>query len=779
MIFLDNNAKAPLRPHFFEGPEVREAIGMITIYLKTGDAERRQTDVPTLWKMPLDQSVLGALSIWSSGRCAFCEAARQDLMPYRFRPPGYAEPIETANGKDSYLALCFAWSNFFPICPDCRPNNPADFPVTGARARFSHTRDPGLDLDEKPVLLYPGGIAQPLRTFRISPSGRLIGLNAKAQHTIKHFNLNAGQLGARRADNLRSLIEAIDSHVLRPQPKWAELFEEEEFGGIRYLYLRRLMKTLEKQESLPSLRNNRLADLQRALIEWGKRVDLTEALQVVAEQLTREDQVGADEQREPAATRSRRAFSASRLKSVSIHNFKSLEELSFELPEALASDIVPSPSSLDGAVTEAPCLLILGENATGKSSILEAIALACFRHSDIDALDLKPDDVRLNPRYLGSGNSIAEVSESLVSLTFHDGGGRNLVIDGRSHAAMPFRIEAIGTSAPLIFAYGAHRRYGQMERIDRERHFDTLFRHDKQLSNPEPWLRQLAKADEPSLNEVVSALRYIIKIDGEFETITFESRETGAPPVGTIRVRKQRSSGTVSIVSQPLELASSGYRAILALVCDVLKGLMEAGECDARTARLSSAIVLIDEIEAHLHPRWKLGVIAGLRRALPRATFIITSHDPLCLHGMFNGEVIALNRYFNADGEGRGLDERVEQVGSFSNIEAMTIEQLLTSDLFQLLSADNSRTEHKYAQMADILSREGEGLPWDEADALARFRADIGGALPFGRSDVSTLVQEAVADYLRERRHLKTKDLNHARERAKEAVKNHLRTLLS
>lgn len=40
----------------------------------------------------------------------------------------------------------------------------------------------------------------------------------------------------------------------------------------------------------------------------------------------------------------------------------------------------------------------------------------------------------------------------------------------------------------------------------------------------------------------------------------------------------------------------------------------------------SLGIVLIDEIETHLHPRWKMQVVSALRRAMPQVQFIFTTH---------------------------------------------------------------------------------------------------------------------------------------------------------
>ena len=54
--------------------------------------------------------------------------------------------------------------------------------------------------------------------------------------------------------------------------------------------------------------------------------------------------------------------------------------------------------------------------------------------------------------------------------------------------------------------------------------------------------------------------------------------------------------------------------------------------------------VLLDEIETHLHPEWKIRVVSVLRELFPALRFIATTHDPLCLRGLQSGETHLLRR---------------------------------------------------------------------------------------------------------------------------------------
>src|SRR3546814_20575292 len=75
-----------------------------------------------------------------------------------------------------------------------------------------------------------------------------------------------------------------------------------------------------------------------------------------------------------------------------------------------------------------------------------------------------------------------------------------------------------------------------------------------------------------------------------------------------------------------------------------MRGLVGTGDEKGSSLANARALVLVDEIEAHLHPRWKLRIMKGLREALPNVTFIVTTHDPLCLRGLGANEVMVLRR---------------------------------------------------------------------------------------------------------------------------------------
>jgi hypothetical protein len=184
------------------------------------------------------------------------------------------------------------------------------------------------------------------------------------------------------------------------------------------------------------------------------------------------------------------------------------------------------------------------------------------------------------------------------------------------------------------------------------------------------------------------------------------------------------------------------------------------------------AVVLIDEVEAHLHPRWKIQIMSALRSALPKVTFIATTHDPLCLRGMEDGEVIVMHRVASQMGADSEWPVMVEQVVRLPKVSQLTIEQLLTSDFFGLASTDQPGIERELAMFADLLTARASGhaLTEDQQLAWTRFEQDISEALPVGTTEVQRLVQEAVKEYLRSRRQISSDNLGKLRDKARRNI---------
>ncbi|HCH6462473.1 TPA: AAA family ATPase [Vibrio parahaemolyticus] len=77
---------------------------------------------------------------------------------------------------------------------------------------------------------------------------------------------------------------------------------------------------------------------------------------------------------------------------------------------------------------------------------------------------------------------------------------------------------------------------------------------------------------------------------------------------------------------------SDGIKNILAMIADIAyRAVLLNGHLGEEAARKSPGIVMIDEVDMHLHPQWQQTVIGSLREAFPKIQFIVTSHSPQVL----------------------------------------------------------------------------------------------------------------------------------------------------
>lgn len=93
----------------------------------------------------------------------------------------------------------------------------------------------------------------------------------------------------------------------------------------------------------------------------------------------------------------------------------------------------------------------------------------------------------------------------------------------------------------------------------------------------------------------------------------------------------------------PLQLVSQGTFSVLAIIGTIYSFLKRMYP-ESKNFKNEPGIIMIDEIDAHLHPSWHQKIIGLLRRTFPRVQFIITAHSPLIIAGAFKRESAVLRK---------------------------------------------------------------------------------------------------------------------------------------
>jgi predicted ATP-binding protein involved in virulence len=104
---------------------------------------------------------------------------------------------------------------------------------------------------------------------------------------------------------------------------------------------------------------------------------------------------------------------------------------------------------------------------------------------------------------------------------------------------------------------------------------------------------------------------------------------------------------------------------------------------------------LIDEIDLHLHPKWQRTIMSYLSERFVNTQFIVTAHSPLIVQAAENANIVVLKR----ESDGVVIHQETQDV------QGWRIDQLLTSDLFDLKSARSPHYESLLKQRRQILSK--------------------------------------------------------------------------
>jgi uncharacterized protein (TIGR02646 family) len=546
------------------------------------------------------------------GKCAYCEteiAASGVSEIDMFRPKAGSLNDDGSFAPDHYWWLTYEWFNLYLSCRQCNRHKGSRFPVKGLRVKVPKGAKAQLgaswyvkDLKtEKPFLLDPCEKGfNPDQHFVFDPeTGVVAGLTTRGKVSIEVFDLNRGDLLRKRQYRLKQVVTLVN--MLAPGANLGPPIEAlkqaqnaaGEFAAAQRQVIRRLL--LERRK-VPEVRRA-LTDL--GIIDVRKPLRRPSHLYVQSEQVrkivstSRSEKIAREKQKAERA-----GLNPQYITRIEIHNFRVIKDLDLSFP----------PPDQD----EKSWTVLLGENGVGKSSILKAVALALQDKEYLSSGVLDPATILRS----GTRKGYVRVHMTDYSKPFE------VLFDNKT-----FQKTNDNQLQTYVFGYGSTRLLPHSDYkpaltkgvVRTENLFDPFL----PLVNARSWMLSLGSR---SFGYTALALKDLLlrkKNDRLFRR------------KGKIKLRLGEFESSV-----PLELLSDGYQSMVALTADILKVMLETWP----TADKAQGIVLLDEIDVHLHPRWKVEVVNRLRRTFPYVQFLVTTHDPLCLMGTQPGEVHVLER---------------------------------------------------------------------------------------------------------------------------------------
>jgi predicted ATP-binding protein involved in virulence len=291
--------------------------------------------------------------------------------------------------------------------------------------------------------------------------------------------------------------------------------------------------------------------------------------------------------------------------------------------------------------------LILGDNGDGKSTLLKSLAMGLCDESSAAGLqrELPGELVRKSSKRgmiileLEGKKGKYKIQTSIKSLKAFERVQQTVYLNGKKSNQNLFPWQDI-----FVCGYGPGRQTKGTDDLDEYIAIDavyTLFRYYEPLQNPElaVWrlvekARRRAGSDREKqadyakqmLEQIRELLKHVLNLD--------QKDEVFITPTG-IEIKGHWGRNKLSTLGD-------GYRATVTWVMDFLSWRMLSGKSlDPLTM---SGIVLVDEIEQHLHPRWQINIMKLLQEAFPRIQFIATTHSPLVASGSEHCAVYALKQ---------------------------------------------------------------------------------------------------------------------------------------
>ncbi len=389
--------------------------------------------------------------------------------------------------------------------------------------------------------------------------------------------------------------------------------------------------------------------------------------------------------------------------------------------------------------------LVLGENGVGKTTLLQCLAWMRPVPDPSGEYAGQPDSCSLEPALDGEENNvlnslIRDGSCLPVSLKAEFGLGQLDCPDSHHSSAcatttFAFSTEggemsekqenrsSAGENVTLppdlpIFGYGATRSPGTL-RWDKDKSPDpltTLFHNDGALYDAENILLDLdyralkSRSSERQENRQESHTRRLEKIKEIIVRILpdingpDDVKILGPDTIGDQEeqsgVRFQTPYGVV-----PLSSLSLGYQTTLTWVLDLAIRLYERYP-EHEDPLSAPGIVLIDNIDHHLHPRWQLRLMTDLSFCFPAVQFVATAHSPLIVQASEAPNLIVLRK----EGKEVVIRRHEESVWSWRT------DQILTSDLFDV--PVRSKSVEQLRERRRVLLESSERSPDEEKELV-------------------------------------------------------------
>lgn len=378
--------------------------------------------------------------------------------------------------------------------------------------------------------------------------------------------------------------------------------------------------------------------------------------------------------------------------------------------------------------------VLIGENASGKTAVLDAAAVAIgafirgITGSDKNGRTIQESEMFLRPKTLGNSLQLEPQTPTSVyaegtletclftwKRSMERSGGKTTRISAKemiqyAESLSKFVQNGKEVNLPVISYFGTGRVLAR--------------KRDKTLS---PWKVGSRLNGYMDCLDMLSSEKLFTSW---MQYMTFISLQEGTEPTELSAVKKAVSQMLSSVLDTenevsveynvkrqaivmrngekmlPFDLLSDGYRNMIGMVADIAFRMAILNPHLGRyVIEQTEGIVLIDEIDLHLHPKWQKVVVNDLKKTFPKVQFITTTHSPFIVQSCEAGELINLNDHHRnvVDFIGWTLEEIAVEEMDVKEFRHPIYEKLMDSFNRSIELEDVERATAAYNELLKIL----------------------------------------------------------------------------
>lgn len=427
------------------------------------------------------------------------------------------------------------------------------------------------------------------------------------------------------------------------------------------------------------------------------------------------------------------------IKQIKLHNVKCFDDLTLDF--------------IDDSNKIRKWTAFLGINGVGKSILLQAITLSLTGDPAL-IHDLVPNShywVRKH-KEMGTIDVIASVTNESTNFKQRDFHLRYLVLSQDTkikNQMFPPRIipdpehdghqrfyEFIDNrrNRAIFCSYGPYRRLpNKLEKQSGIRDFASfnsiasMFYSDVLFIDLNEWLKDLDyrqikfkdKTAEKLFSQAIKTLSSVIPRT-KFDSINKRGEAMFVTPSGIV----------------PFSELSDGFRSIISWVLNLFISIVEANSNKDNPLH-SEGVVLVDELDLHLHPQGQRKIVDWLRKTFPNIQFIVSSHSPFIAQSLKQGELFVLKTQ-----RGKTAVEQIHE-----SFEGWRVDQILTT-IFGLESTRDVRTERKLRKYEEMSNSEFLEQSQKKIIVMEKLKRDLEFIIPYPGETKSIMKKQEELDYL-------------------------------